>query len=247
MTFRTTAGSGYSHSVALQLRDVTVRFDETVALDAVSCRFEAGTSSALIGTNGSGKSTLLNVIAELVTPSSGTVTRPPAGRVAFVLQQQRSTHWVPLTAGEVLHMGRFAERGLLGRFRRADNEVLAAAAAALDLDDNLLDRQFGELSGGQRQRVLVAQALAQEPDILLLDEPITGLDIPSQHAILRIIEERTAAGTIVLLSTHDLEEARHCDQVLLIDNAIVAAGTPDEVLTPSVLSAAFGDRVFDHH
>ena len=111
----------------------------------------------------------------------------------------------------------------------------------------LLDKPLDRLSFGQRQRVLVAQALAREADLLLLDEPITGLDLISQERILSVIGQERDAGRIVVLSTHHLDEARHCDQVLVLDGRLVAAGTPDEVLTPDVLRQAYGERVLDNH
>ncbi len=227
--------------------NLTVRFDAKIALDAASCRFEPGTTTALIGTNGSGKSTLLNAIVDLVEPSSGSIRRDPTARAAFVLQEHTTTHWVPLTGREVLRMGRYEARGLFGRLKADDQQIIDDAAAALDLDEALLAQPFSELSGGQQQRVLVAQALVQQPHILLLDEPITGLDIPSQRLIMDLIDAEAAAGHIVILSTHHLDEARHCDQVILLDGRIVAAGAPDEVLTPALLQEAFGDTVFDHH
>ena len=139
-------------------------------------------------------------------------------------------------------MGRFGRRGLLGRLRADDRDAIAAAARRLDVEA-LRKRPFGDLSGGQRQRVLVAQALASEPDLLLLDEPITGLDLPSQQRILDLIDEVTAAGAAVVLSTHHLGEARRTDVVVLLAGCLLAAGPPDEVLQPGLLAEAFGNRL----
>ena len=143
-------------------------------------------------------------------------------------------------------MGRYGRRGLLGRLTGADRRLIAEAAGRLEIDD-LLDEPFGELSGGQKQRVLLAQALAQEPTVLLLDEPITGLDLASQQRILDLIEDETSRGNTVVITTHNLDEARHCDTVLLLATQLVATGPPDEVLTPSHLRTAFGDRVLGDH
>ncbi len=112
---------------------------------------------------------------------------------------------------------------------------------------NLLDRQVGELSGGQRQRALVAQAVARQAPLLLLDEPITGLDLASQERILGVVDAETAAGHTVVVTTHNLDEARHCGRVLVLDRRLVAEGAPDEVLTPAVLREAYGDRVLGDH
>ncbi len=232
--------------VALSFDDVTLSFGDKVALDHVSFELAAGTTLALIGPNGSGKSTVLNLIAGLVKPSSGTVHPRHMLPVAYVLQHHHQPHWLPLTAREVLKMGRFRKRSLLGRITSADKAILARVAETMDVTD-LLDEAFDSLSGGQRQRVLVAQALAQEPEILLMDEPITGLDLTSQRAILQLIDSESARGTTVIITTHHLDEARHCDQVALLAGRLVAMGPPETVLTEEILREVFGERVLGHH
>jgi ABC-type Mn2+/Zn2+ transport system ATPase subunit len=149
---------------------------------------------------------------------------------------------MPLSVDDVLRMGRYGHRGLLGRMGAPDRAAIDAAAERLAVGD-LRHRPFGDLSGGQRQRVLVAQALAAEPDLLLLDEPITGLDLPSQQRILELVAELTAGGTAVVLSTHHLGEARQTDQVVLLAGCILAAGPPAHVLEPGILAEAFGNRL----
>jgi iron complex transport system ATP-binding protein len=226
----------------LVTRDVCVHYGAIVGLAPTTLSIPSGQSVALVGPNGSGKSTLLLVLAGLLRPTSGSVTRRPGTRVSFVAQHQQQHRWIPVSVGEVLRMGRYGERGLLGRLGAADRRAIAAAAERMDVAD-LLRRPFGDLSGGQRQRVLVAQALAATPDLLLLDEPITGLDLASQQRILDLIADETAAGTTVVLSTHHLGEARHADRVLLLTGCVVADGAPDEVLRPPLLAEAFGNRV----
>ncbi|MFV0257131.1 MAG: metal ABC transporter ATP-binding protein [Acidimicrobiales bacterium] len=220
-------------------------------LDDLTAEIPAGTSAAVIGPNGSGKTTLLNVIVGLVPPTSGVIDRGTAeatdrARIAYVLQHRSNQGWLPLTAREVITMGRYAHRGLLGRLRAHDRRLVEAAAGRLQVAD-LLDRQYGELSGGQQQRVTLARALAQEPTMLLLDEPITGLDLASQERILDLLAEETAAGRTVVITTHHLDEARHCDLVLLLDRRLTAVGPPDEVLTPDRLRRTFGTRVLGDH
>ena len=221
---------------------VCVHYGSVVALAPSSLEIEAGTSTALVGPNGSGKSTLLGLLAGLVRPTAGSISLAPGRRVAFVAQQQHQHRWMPLSVEDVLRMGRYATRGLLGRLGPADRAAIEDAARRLDVVD-LRRRPFGELSGGQRQRVLVAQALASAPDLLLLDEPITGLDLASQERILEIIATETASGTAVVMSTHHLGEARRTDRVLLLAGCIVASGPPDEVLRPALLAEAFGNRL----
>lgn len=234
-------------SSLMRAENLTVRFGPTTALDQINVAVDRGQSLALIGPNGSGKSTLLNVFAGLVKASDGTISPATNGpRVAYVVQQQRQGPWLPLTAAEVLQMGRYGQRGLLGRLRAHDRAVLAEAAERLDITD-LLSRPYDSLSGGQRQRVRVAQALAQEPELLLLDEPITGLDLDSQQAIIDLVHAETARGTAVILTTHHLDEARECHTVALLDTHLIALGDPDTVLHPDVLGRVFGERSVGGH
>lgn len=230
---------------AITLHDIGVEFPAVVALDGVDHRFEPGTATAIMGANGSGKTTLLDAVAGLRTPSRGSIEGVDRRRLGYVVQHG-SAAWMPITVGEVLRMGRYREAGLWRRLRRVDHDAVADAAGRLGVDD-LLDRQFGELSGGQQQRVRVAQALTGRPDLLLLDEPINGLDLPSQHAIIEVIATQADAGGIVVMTTHHLDEARHCDEVLLLARRVVAAGPPEDVLTPSRLREAFGARVLGDH
>jgi ABC-type Mn2+/Zn2+ transport system ATPase subunit len=222
--------------------DVCVHYGSVVALAPSTLSIAAGTSTALVGPNGSGKSTLLGLLAGLVRPTAGTITVADGVRTGFVAQQQHQHRWMPLSVEDVLRMGRYGARGLLRRLGPADRAAIADAAERLDVAD-LRRRPFGELSGGQRQRVLVAQALAGAPDLLLLDEPITGLDLASQERILQIIAAETAAGTAVVLSTHHLGEARRTDRVLLLAGCVLAAGPPADVLQPRLLADAFGNRL----
>ncbi len=229
----------------LEVQDLTVRFGRRVALTDVTFALEPGTATALVGANGSGKSTLLNVLAGLVAPSAGRIVGDN-GTVAYVLQYGGRGAWIPLTVAEVLRMGRYRGKRSWQRLGAADRGAVAEAAARVDVED-LLGLQFGELSGGQRQRVLVAQALAQQAPLLLMDEPITGLDLPSQERILEVVDEEAARGHTVVLSTHHLDEAHHCDQVLLLANRLVAVGSPEDVLVPELLRAAYDTPMFGAH
>lgn len=232
--------------VSIELRGVSVRYGPILALATSDLRFEGGHSVALVGSNGSGKSTLLGVLAGLVPPTRGTleVLEPAARRprVSFVAQQHAFHRWMPMTVDEVLRVGRFRRLGLVRPVRRADREAIAAAAERLAITD-LGRRAFGQLSGGQRQRVLVAQALVDEPDLLLLDEPITGLDLPSQEVIVDVIDAEARRGAAVVFSTHHLDEARRADRVILLAGEVVADGPPDDALQPELLAAAFGGRL----
>ncbi len=220
---------------------VAVRYGDTCAFEVASLDFGPGELVGLIGPNGSGKTTLLRLLGGLSSPTTGRI-RGLGEPTAFVDQHQRQPRWMPLTVAEVLRMSRYGRLGLLGRLGKEDRRVITEAAQRLEVDD-LTNRQFGELSGGQRQRVLVAAALATEAECLLLDEPITGLDLASQDTILSVVTAERDAGRLVVMSTHHLEEARRCDRVLVLANRVVADGPPHDTLRPDVLGAAFGERV----
>lgn len=229
---------------AARFEAVTVRHGEVVAIDTTSTRFERGESVALVGANGSGKSTVLLLLAGLLAPTTGKVTRAEGIDAAFVAQQHGHHDWMPLPVDEVLRMGCYRQRGLLGRITQSDRAEIADVAERLEVSD-LRKRSFGEVSGGQRQRVLVAQALIGSPRLLLLDEPITGLDIPSQETILRIIDHEVRAGATVVFSTHHLEEAKRAARVMLLAGCVIADGRADDVLQPEFLTLAFGGRLLD--
>lgn len=232
--------SGRRSGASAVADDVCVHYGTTVALAPTSFELHAGIAVALVGSNGSGKTTLLSLIAGLVRPDDGRLTVD--GTVSMVTQHHDHHRWMPLSVEEVLRMGRFPNRGLLGRLRADDRERIDAAAELLEVG-HLRRRSFGELSGGQQQRVLVAQAVASDPDILLLDEPVTGLDLPSQLRILHVIEQHAADGGVVVFSTHHLAEARRADRVMLMAGCVLADGRPDEVLVPALLAEAFGGRL----
>jgi len=228
--------------VLFHLHDVRVSFGPCHVLETGDLKLDDASSVALMGPNGSGKTTLLRVLSGLQRPTSGRVESAGDVRVGFVCQHHQPHPFMPMTVQEVLTIGRYRSRGLLKRFRRSDKEAVRVAAERLDVA-HLRHKSFGELSGGQRQRVMVAMVLASEYDCLLFDEPITGLDLPSQTTILEVIEAERAAGHLVVMSTHHLQEARRCDRVLLLKGMVLADGPPDEVLTDAHLTAAFGGEV----
>jgi iron complex transport system ATP-binding protein len=201
--------------------------------------------TAVIGPNGSGKSTLLHAITGLLPVGAGSLTvlggTPESARsdIAYVLQHMSVSPGMPMTVREVVAMGRYPGLGLLGRHSVEDRQRINDALGLLRIDD-LADRQVSKLSGGQKQRVFVAQALAQEHSILLMDEPLTGLDIHSAQTIDQIIHQEPARGCSVIFTTHDLEEARAADNVILTAGYVVACGPPDQVLTAANLSTAYG-------
>lgn len=225
-------------------------YEDTVALSASDFTVPSGAYTAVIGPNGSGKSTLLAAIAGLTPPNTGTIEvldNTPArakSRVAFVPQSTRVNEVLPVTVREVVRMGRYASLGFMGRFNPADHAAVDTAMERLNLVE-LADRHIGELSGGQRQRVFVAQGLAQERDMLLLDEPHSGLDIPSMAVMAGVIEDERSAGRTVVVTTHDLSEAALADHVILLSGRVVAEGTPGEVLRADTLSEAYHTQIVE--
>jgi iron complex transport system ATP-binding protein len=224
---------------------VQVHRDGILVLGPSDFSIPQASITAVIGPNGSGKSTLLHAITGLLPVTSGSLTvlggTPESARldIAYVLQHMSVSPGIPMTVREVVAMGRYPGLGLLGRQTGEDRQRINDAMGLLRIDD-LADRQVSKLSGGQRQRVFVAQAFAQEHSVLLMDEPLTGLDIHSAQTIDQIIHEEPARGCSVIFTTHDLEEARAADNVILTGGHVVACGPPDQVLTPAHLATAYG-------
>ncbi|MEV8319785.1 zinc ABC transporter ATP-binding protein AztA [Streptomyces sp. NPDC059900] len=192
--------------------------------------------TALVGPNGSGKSTLLGALAGVIRPTSGELLRTGDLPPAFVPQRGAVGDTLPLTVRQTVQMGRWGERGPWRRLTRRDRAAVDTALDRLGIAD-LAARQLGELSGGQRQRALIAQGLAQESDLLLLDEPTTGLDPEARERIGALLTALVADGVTVVQATHDLEAARAADACLLLqDGRLAGQGHPDHVLTTSALA-----------
>lgn len=229
-------------------RGLVLAYGPQVVLGASDFTIPAGKLTAVIGPNGSGKSTLLHAVAGLIEPRAGDLRvlggRPAAvrARVAYVFQTARVNEALPLTVWEVVAMGRYASLGPFRRFRAADREVVESALSRLGIAD-LRQARLRELSGGQRQRVFVAQGLAQRGDVLLLDEPLTGLDIPSHERIDEVLEEEAARGTTVVMTTHDLDEARRADHAILLAGRVVSSGPPPSALEQGALVDAYGGHL----
>jgi ABC-type Mn2+/Zn2+ transport system ATPase subunit len=238
------ARSGVRHP-AVEIRDLTVTYGSIVAVEEVDLTFDRGTSVAIIGPNGSGKSTLLSTISRLVAPTRGSVQVLANGEhdgVAHVLQTTVANEAVPLTVLETVRMGAYGRRGPFRRLTRADRREIDEAIDRMRIGD-LLHRQLLELSGGQRQRVYVAQGLAQRAAVLLLDEPITGLDLITQETITQVIREERDAGRTVVLTTHDVGTARLADLAVVMATRVVAVGPPERALVPETLARAYGGHV----
>ncbi|MGE5635559.1 MAG: zinc ABC transporter ATP-binding protein AztA [Nocardioidaceae bacterium] len=226
---------------ALSARELTVRYGGDTALDAVTLDVPAGATVAVLGPNGSGKSTLFAAAIGLVAPAGGSIAA--ASRTAYLPQHLALEPSFPITVRDAVRMGRWGEVGWLGRLGRRDHALVDGAMRALGLE-RLGDRRLSELSGGQRQRALVAQAAAQDADLMLLDEPFTGVDRPTEEAIRRLVVDWREAGRTVLVATHDLERsATDFDLVLALNRRVVAFGPAAATCTDAVLLETFGGRV----
>lgn len=218
------------------------------ALQDISFEIAAGERVAVVGPNGAGKSTLFKLIVGTLKQTEGLVNvygHGPTGHICIgYVPQRNQIDWsFPATVEDVVMMGRIGQIGLFRWPSRRDWEVVRACIARVNAT-HLAHKQIGELSGGQQQRVFIARALAQEAELLLMDEPLAGLDIPNQQAIFDILDSLRPDGVTVLVATHDLNlAAERFDRVMLLNRHIVAFGTPTAVLTSNHLLQAYGGHM----
>ncbi|MCG0238159.1 MAG: ABC transporter ATP-binding protein [Firmicutes bacterium] len=235
----------------LRTEGLTVAYGERPVLDGLTLTIPAGRITALVGRNGCGKSTLLRALARLLRPRGGTVyldgasifrmpTREVARRLGILPQAPSAPEG--LTVRELVALGRYPHQGWLRQWSEADERAVESALAATGMLD-LADRPLDALSGGQRQRAWIAMALAQETEILLLDEPTTYLDMAHQVEVLELLYElNQARGRTIVMVLHDLNQAcRYAHHlVALKDGRIYAQGDPREVVTPEMVREVFG-------
>lgn len=218
------------------------------ALRDVSFTVEKGEAVAVVGPNGAGKSTLFKVIAGTMKPRAGTINISGHGPdqhicIAYVPQRSQIDWSFPVTVEDVVMMGRV---GQIGLFRQPSGEDWEFVHQSLERvhAEHLAQKQIGALSGGQQQRVFIARALAQHAELLMLDEPFTGLDAPSHEALFNILNSLYEDGVTVLVATHDLNLAgEHFDRVMLLNKKLIALGPPEGVLTSQNLVTAYGGQM----
>ncbi|WP_346619447.1 zinc ABC transporter ATP-binding protein AztA [Blastococcus montanus] len=199
----------------VHLQSLTVRREAALVLDGVDAVLPAGSTTALVGANGSGKSTLLDALAGVLAPAGGSITGLEQATVAYIPQHSTVPDDLPVTVGETVAMGRWRERGLLGRLRASDRAVVDECVQRMGLGD-LVRVPLARLSGGQRQRALVAQGLACRADVLLVDEPTANVDGTTRGALLDALAAEAARGAVVLHATHDAVAVERADQVLAL-------------------------------
>lgn len=227
--------------------DVTYRNGLT-ALNHASFAIPRGTIAALVGVNGAGKSTLFKAIMGFVPVARGEIgilgrsvrEALRAGLVAYVPQAEEVDWSFPVLVEDVVMMGRYGRMGFLRIPSRDDHTAVAAALTRVGMAEYRL-RQIGELSGGQRKRVFLARALAQEGQVILLDEPFTGVDVQTEEAIVELLRELRDEGRVILVSTHNLGSVpEFCDQTILVKGTVLAYGPTATTFTHENLQLAFG-------
>lgn len=237
--------------LAVEAQNLTVSYGETLALDELSIEIASGGVHGVIGMNGSGKSSFFKAIVGLVRPDHGSVkvagggseSARKQGLIAYAPQNEEIDWSFPISVREVVMTGRYGHMGLSRRAKQSDRDAVEHAIERAELGE-LADRQIGQLSGGQRKRAFVARGLAQEAEIMLLDEPFAGVDKRSEATITQLLRELAGEGRTVIISTHDLVALPAlCDHVALLNRRIIAYGAPSEVLVPRLLAQAFGGFV----
>lgn len=241
-------GSHDAEALPIAAQNLSVSYNGKLALRALSFELLMGEQAAVVGPNGAGKTTLFKAIAGILTPESGSLRvhghRPGSHIcVSYLPQQNQVDIRFPVTVSEVVMMGRIREIGMFRWPRKKDWDI---ADRALERVGMLNQRavHISELSGGEQQRTFLAQAIAQEAKIVLLDEPLAGLDVPSREVILDILDDLKAHQVTVLVAMHDLTLAsERFDKVMLLNKRLVAAGDPETVFTPELLMEAYGGHL----
>ncbi len=222
----------------LSARNIAVRLGGRRVLREVNFSVRPGEFVGIIGPNGAGKTTLLRTLLGLVRLDEGQLNKP-VRQPGYVPQRHEFVWDFPISVEDVVLSGRVRQIGWFRRAKRADYEASMEALERVKMS-HLGRRPVGELSGGQRQRVLVARALALKPDILLLDEPFTGLDMPTQDMLSQLFQELAAESVAVVMTTHDLAAAMHfCSRLCLLNRTVIADGSAQELSDPKLWMDAF--------
>jgi len=231
---------------AIELRDLTVAYNRRPAIEDVTLSVPRRAMVGIVGPNGGGKSTLIKAVLGLVPKEGGEVEilgrrvdRRLRWLVGYVPQREDVNWNFPVSAFDVVMMGRVPSMKLLRRPTARDKELVWEALRTVGME-KFADTRIGEFSGGQQQRVFLARALAQEAEVLLLDEPVSGVDAPSQHEIFDLLRGLQEAGKTVIVTTHDLScVAERFDLALLLNRRLVAFGRPEEVFTSELLNETY--------
>ncbi|MEZ8132068.1 MAG: manganese/iron transport system ATP-binding protein [Polaribacter sp.] len=235
--------------IGLDVKNITVTYKNGhTAIHNTSFSLPRGTITALVGVNGSGKSTLFKSIMGFVSLAAGSVEilgltvqkALKSNQVAYVPQSEEIDWNFPVLVEDVVMMGRYGHMNIFRRAKQKDHQMVEMALSRVGME-SFRGRQIGELSGGQKKRVFLARALAQESQIVLLDEPFTGVDVKTEEQIMALLREMRSEGKVILVSTHNLGSVpEFCDRAVLINRTVLASGTTKSVFTQENLQLAFG-------
>lgn len=232
---------------AIEIKQVTVEYNGQRAIDDITLSVPRGAICGLVGMNGAGKSTLFNTLMGFVKPQKGEVLiegmalrdAQKKGLVAYVPQSEDVDWNFPVTVEEVVMMGRYGFMNVLRTPSKTDHERVEKALERVNMT-HFKDRQIGQLSGGQRKRVFFARSLAQQAEIMLLDEPFAGVDAKTEAEITQVLLELKKEGKTIVISTHELTSlTEYCDHVILLKKSLVAYGKTENVFTPKNISHTF--------
>jgi ABC-type Mn2+/Zn2+ transport system ATPase subunit len=239
--------------IGIDIENVTVAYHGKIALHSASLQLSSGSICGLVGMNGAGKSTLFKAIMGFAKPTTGRILvngvsirkAQKDNLVAYVPQSEEVDWNFPVSVADVVMMGRYGYMNLLRIPRSIDKQIVRESLERVKMWD-LRDRQIGELSGGQKKRTFFARALAQEAQVLLLDEPFAGVDVKTEKMIIELLVQLRSSGHTILISTHDLASIKtFCDRVVLINRSILAYGNTADVFTPENISRAFDNSASD--
>lgn len=233
----------------LEVQNASIAYGDKVVLHDLSFQIPHGARVAVVGPNGAGKSTLFKALVGLLPLKQGKIlihgelVGAHKDCVAYVPQREEVDWRFPVTVNDVVMMGRIAQTGWLTRASVRDRQIAQRSLEQMGIAD-LAGQSIGQLSGGQQQRAFLARAIAQEPHVLLMDEPFTGVDVTTQEATLRLLDHLQERDVTAMVSTHDLNLAgSRFDLVLLLNHRLIAFGKPQEVFAKENLSQAFGSSL----
>jgi ABC-type Mn2+/Zn2+ transport system ATPase subunit len=241
------------NAIGIDIENVTVAYHGKIALHSASLQLSSGSICGLVGMNGAGKSTLFKAIMGFAKPTTGRILvngvsihqAQKNNLVAYVPQSEEVDWNFPVSVADVVMMGRYGYMNLLRIPRSQDKQAVRESLERVKMWD-LRDRQIGELSGGQKKRTFFARALAQQAQVLLLDEPFAGVDVKTEKMIIDLLIQLRQLGHTILISTHDLASIKtFCDRVVLINRTILAYGNTADVFTPENISRAFDNLPSD--
>jgi ABC-type Mn2+/Zn2+ transport system ATPase subunit len=226
----------------LGLHDVSFGYDGPAVLQSINHVVHPGAFTGVVGPSGSGKTSLLKVLLGTVRPQRGRVERRPGLAVSYVPQLETVDWSFPVTVAECVLMSRRSRRLAPWASAQEKREV-RAVLERLGIAD-LAGRHIRELSGGQQQRMFIARALLRQPDLLLMDEPTSGVDVATRHDVLHLLDELNRDGLAIVLTTHDLNGmASHLPHLVALNRRVIAAGPPEHVIVPAVLEQVFGAQM----